>query len=134
MEHVTQYCIGLEDEPGSLAGLCAAFRESGANIESVFVTYDTEGCWVHVTAQPQAAAEQALRKGHYTYVAEKVIKIPLTNHIGELERVAHRLAEEKINIDYVYGSGCPKTPFTLVLSTEETERAARVLDEFAIKQ
>ena len=44
-----------------------------------------------------------------------------------LEQVAHKLAEGRININYVYGSSAGDAPFLLILNAEDGAEAARIL-------
>ena len=49
-------------------------------------------------------AVDLLRSKDYLFDAKEVVAIDITNKPGELARMAKKLGEEQININYVYGS------------------------------
>lgn len=123
----TQFCVGLPNRPGTLAALCRALREGGVNIEAICVADDQNCCWVNMLCEPSDVAQGVLSAASYNYFAETVLTMRAHNQPGELERIANRLAEADINIEYVYGSGATVGTFTLVLGVADRERAAELL-------
>ncbi len=128
MGQATQFCVGMEDKPGMLAKLCGTLRAAGVNIEALFATNDADGCWVNMVASPVFEAERTLAAGGYHFFKEKVLTLQGTSRPGELERVASRLAEAGVNINYVYGAGSQGSLFTAVLSVSDLKRAEEVLE------
>ena len=128
VQEATQFCIGLENEKGALARLCAVLREGGANIEALFVSNDEDGIWVNMVATPAEAAYRSLRESGYHFVPEKVLLVDTKSRPGGLERIAAELSTAGVDIHYVYGSGRVGTQFTLVLSVDDRERACEALN------
>lgn len=131
MPIATQYCVCLQNRPGTLARLCGVLGSARVNIEAIFVSQgDEDGfCWVNFVGTPSVDIERVLSEASYTFVPEKVVTLSLESRPGELERVAERLAEAGVNIDYVYGGGFGGARFQAVLSVDDLERAAGVLKE-----
>lgn len=129
MNEITQFCIGLQDEPGLLAKLCGTLRAGKVNIRALFVSDDPDCCWVNLVVDDEAVADRVLRNGGYNFFTERVLSIGLKDRPGELERVAQQLAEAEVNINYVYGSSPASTEFNLILNVSDVERARQVLDE-----
>ncbi|MCO6436041.1 MAG: ACT domain-containing protein [Phycisphaerae bacterium] len=123
----TQFCVGLPNRPGSLAPLCRALREGGVNIEAICVADDQNCCWVNMICQPPDTARTVLSNAGYNFFAESVLTMRAHNQPGELERIANRLADAGINIEYVYGSGATIGTFTLVIGVADRERAVELL-------
>ena len=127
MTEATQFCVALENKPGTLAALCHVLRRADVDVQALFVSNDEEFCWVNMVAVPTAAVERMLCDGGYHYFTEKVLTVRTQNRPGALEAVAGRLAEKGVNINYVYGSSMDASEFTLVLNVNDHEAAAETL-------
>ena len=127
MAKATEFCIGLDNKPGTLAKLCGALKRAKVNIDAVSVSENAECCWVRMVASPAVAAKRTLTKGQYHYCVQQVLTLPAHNRPGELERFATRLAKAGVNINYVYGSNAKGVASTLVLSVSDLKRASAVL-------
>ncbi len=63
----------------------------------------------HLIVDNAAAAETVLDAERLTYTENDVAQVALPNRSGELARVASRLGEANININYAYGGVEPIT-------------------------
>ena len=129
MLNTIQFCVALQREPGMLAELCSMLRGAGVNIGAIFVSGDQECCWVNFVASDVEAAHAALSQKGYHFFTEDVVALKVENRPGELERIAGRLSDAGINIDYVYGSGTDTANFTLIMRVSDVEGAANALGE-----
>lgn len=127
MAKATEFCIGLDNKPGTLAKLCGALKRAKVNIDAVSVSENAECCWVRMVASPAATAKRVLGKAKYHYCIQPVLTLQAHNRPGELERVASKLSRAGVNINYVYGSNTKGVPSTLVLSVSDMKRATAVL-------
>jgi len=127
MAKATEFCIGLDNKPGTLAKLCGTLKRAKVNIDAVSVSENAECCWVRMVASPAVTAKRVLGKAKYHYCVQPVLTLAAHNRPGELERVASKLARAGVNINYVYGSNSKGVPSTLVLSVGDLKRAAAVL-------
>lgn len=127
MNEVTQFCIGLQDQPGLLAQLCNTLQVGGVNIQAIFVSGDAECCWVNIVVDNPENTERVLKDNGHNFFSEKVLSIGLSDRPGELERVASKLAEAEVNINYVYGSSPNNAAFNLILNVSDVARAKEVL-------
>ncbi len=127
MNEVTQFCIGLQDKPGLLAQLCSTLQAGGVNIQAIFVSDDTECCWVNIVVNNPENTASVLKDNGFNFFSEKVLSIGLSDRPGELERVASKLAEAEVNINYVYGSSPANAAFNLILNVSDVARAKEVL-------
>ena len=123
MAKATQFCVGLDNKPGTLARLCAALRRAKVNIEAITVADNAECSWVRLVAAPAAAAKAALTKGRFNFCTQRVLALSVANRPGELARIAAKLARARVNINYVYGSNAKVPSSTLVLSVSDLDRA-----------
>ena len=126
MAKVTQFCIGLDNQPGVLAKLCGVLKRAKANIDAISVVDNSDCAWVRIVANPAPAAKDALTKAKYDFCTNKVLSLSVGNAPGELEAISTKLAKAGVNIHYVYGTGgAPKA--TLVLGVSDVDAAAKAL-------
>jgi len=128
MQDNVQFCVGLQHKPGALAQLCGVLRAADVNIDALFVCDDAGACWVNLVTSSPAAAETALKESGYSFSTEPVLMVQIGNHPGALERIAQRLAAERVNINYIYGSGA-KDSCLVVLDTSDAGKARAVLKD-----
>ena len=127
MPRVTQFCVGLDNKPGTLAKLCGVLKRAKVNIEAISVADSADCAWVRLVASPPAAAKAALTKARFNFCTQRALAIKAVNRPGELERIAAKLAKAGVNVNYVYGSGAGASPSTLVFSVSNLDRAAKAV-------
>ncbi len=127
MAKATQFCVGLDNKPGTLAKLCGTLKRAKVNIEAITVSDNAECCWVRLLASPAATAKKALTKARIDFCTQQILKLRVANRAGELEGIAARLAKAKVNINYVYGSNAEGPSSTLVISVSDLDRAAKAV-------
>jgi len=128
MARATEFCIGIDNRPGTLAKLCGALKRARVNVDAISVCENSECCWVRLVASPTPKAKRALTKARYRYGQQPVITMKAHNRPGELERVASRLGKKGVNINYIYGSNAPgEKGGMLVLSVDDLPKAVAAL-------
>lgn len=92
----------LENRPGVIARLCAAFTERHVNIKAMTVLDTKDIGTLRMVVDDLDEAEKALREAEAAYVLVPVVTVPIPNKPGAFARVASIFAEAGINIEYVY--------------------------------
>lgn len=128
MPVVTQFSLALENRPGVLAEVCSELAAKAVNIEGIMAS-DVRG-WgsVRLVVNHQETARKVLDALGIRYVEEEVLAVHLSDRPGALGRITRKLAENKINIDYVYGSierGSPKA--LIIVAVSDIKRAAKLI-------
>jgi len=124
----TQYTLLLENRPGTLAEVCSELAAKAVNIQAI-MTSDVRG-WgaVRVVVNHPETARKVFEAMGVRFTEEEVLAVRLSDRPGALGRVTRKLAEHKINIDYVYGSiekGSPKA--LVIMAVSDLESAAKLL-------
>jgi hypothetical protein len=127
MPTATQFCVGLGNQPGTLAKLCAALARAHVNIDAIAAVENADCCWVRFVASPAPQAKTALKRGKFNFCTQTVLALKAANEPGVLGRIAGKLGRAGININYVYGSGAPGPGSLVVLSVADPERAAQLV-------
>jgi hypothetical protein len=127
-----EFTVYLEDRAGTLGKTCRALADRGVNILALH-SFPAGGKSVtrFIVDNPTAAAS-ALDGERLTHTEADVVLLKLSNRPGEIARVASRLGEANININYAYcglesGTNAPLVFFGVT----EVGRAAQILEQDA---
>lgn len=128
-----EFTIRLEDRPGTLGRLCQALAEQNVNILAYqqFAHEKGKGSVRLVVDNPDKT-RTTLGQQRHDYTETEVAKVTLANRPGELARIASRLGQDGININYGYSGADPgaNAPF-LILGVAEVGKAMKILEKAA---
>ena len=132
MPQTKEFIIQMEDRPGTLGRCCQALAESGVNILA-FQAYEREGqSLIRMVVDDPPSAKKALDAKRIYYTSAEVALAELPHRSGELSRIASRLGEAHININYAYCGTQPGSYLPLVIfGVSDVDEAALLLDRFA---
>lgn len=129
MQITQQLALFLENRPGTLARVCDALSKEKINIYAISVSDTVDHSVVRmVLSDPRKALH--LFEEHGTLVVEDdVLMIDGDNKPGSLAKIAHKLADAKVNIEYAY---CATSPHSknglLILRVSDAKKALKVLN------
>jgi hypothetical protein len=129
MQIAKQLAIFLDNRPGTLARVCDALSAAKINIYAITTSDTVDHSVVRmVVSDPRKAL--AVFEDHGTLVVEDdVVMLEGDNKSGSLARIAHKLAEGGINIEYCY---CATSPGAkkglLILRVSNPSKALKVLN------
>jgi hypothetical protein len=126
----TQLSVVIENRPGILSRICDALASHKINIEGFSAYGETEHGIVRlITSDPDRSASILGDRGLLVTRTE-VLTVKLANRPAGLLRLARRLADRGINIDYAYGSSSAAGRMaTLYMRVEDPQHACKVLGE-----
>lgn len=128
MKIVEQLTILAANKPGVLANICGSLSDENINILGITVVDHLEYAMIRmVVSDPKKAVHLLGEAGILVYEGE-VLQIPLKKGPGSLEFVAEILAEEKLNIEYVYGTESSNNgEAILYLKSNNNQKALEIL-------
>ena len=120
--------VTVKNKVGALAEISKLLADHGINIEGV-AGYAMDGdARLMFVADDTLRAGDALAKKGYSVKESEVVLVDLENKPGALKGLTAKLAAEKIDIKYAYGTACPEgCPARIVLATANNEKAEVVL-------
>ena len=128
-----EFTIRLEDRPGTLGKLCQALAEQNVNILAYQQFSHEKGKGsVRLVVDNPDKTRTTLDQQRHDYIETEVAKVTLANRPGELARIASRLGEEGININYGYSGAEPGANASfLILGVAEVGKATKLLEKAA---
>jgi hypothetical protein len=129
MEQIT---ILVEDKPGALADICEAFGRNGINIKSISAEGLGEAGIIRIITEDVNTAKRALERDGYSHTISEIVPIRLADKPGELGKVTRKLADEDINIQYIYILGKDKGKTDIALRVLDAKGAKKALKKYLI--
>jgi hypothetical protein len=122
--------LTVSNKIGVLAEISTITAELGVNIEAVggYIADDNNAKLRIVTFDNVRVIKLLSSKGYVNIQENDIILVELENKPGTLRDLSSRLAQENIDIKYIYGATCPSgCPAQLVLATSDNKKAMAVL-------
>jgi hypothetical protein len=128
IETATQLAVFLANRPGALARVCEALANAEINIHALATSDTVDHSVVRMVVSDPTKALMLLGEAGVLALETEVLMIETASEPGVLTKIAERLAEAEINIEYAYlagGRGAQKG--LIVLRPSDVEKAQSVL-------
>ena len=128
IESATQLAVFLANRPGALARVCEALATAEINIHALATSDTVDHSVVRMVVSDPTKALMLLGEAGVLALESDVLMIETDNKPGVLAKIAERLAESEVNIEYLYLAGSPKAAKGLIiLRPSDVEKAQSVL-------
>jgi len=118
------FTIMLPNRPGVLASLSTTLGKAGINIEGVSGTQYQDKVVLHVLFDKSEEAQALLYKNKITIMSiREVLVIDIKDTPGELGKIAQKIANAEVNIDFFYLA----TGNRIIFGVDDPEKAIAVL-------
>jgi hypothetical protein len=125
-----QVSVFLEDEPGTLAAVTNLLGQHGINIFALSLAEGVGHGYLRMVVDKPDEAVRVLRDSDELVMEREVLLLELSNQPGSLGRVARRLADAGINLEYAYCAGGPSVDRGLVVvRVGDHAKALKILQE-----
>jgi hypothetical protein len=129
MQITKQLALFLENKPGMLARVCDALSESKINIYAISSSDTVDHIVVRMVVSDPAKALGVFEEHGTLALSSDVLMIDGSNQPGSLASIARKLADAKINIEYVYSATSPDAKRgLLILRPSNPQKALKVLN------
>src|SRR5437660_3875346 len=128
IEPATQLAVFLANRPGALARVCEALANAEINIHALATSDTVDHSVVRMVVSDPTKALMLLGEAGVLALETEVLMIETASEPGVLAKIAERLAEAEINIEYAYLASSPKAATGLIiLRPSDVEKAQRAL-------
>ena len=128
IETATQLAVFLANRPGALARVCDALAKAEININALATSDTVDHTVVRMLVSDPTKALMLLGEAGVLALETEVLMIETANQPGVLAKIAERLAEVGVNIEYVYlAGGRDAEKGLIVLRPSDIEKAERAL-------
>jgi len=130
VETAIQLAVFLANRPGALARVCEALANAEINIHALATSDTVDHTVVRMVVSDPTKALMLLGEAGVLALETEVLTIETASEPGILAKIAERLAEAEMNIEYAYlagGRGAEK--WLIILRPSDVEKARRVLQD-----
>src|SRR5436305_11517892 len=128
IEPATQLAVFLSNRPGALARVCSELTSAQINIHALAISDTADHSVVRMVVSDPTKALMLLGERGVLALETEVLMIETENHPGALGRIAERLAEAEVNIEYAYMAATLHSPNgPMILRPDDVEKAHKVL-------
>src|SRR5216110_2783974 len=130
VEMATQLALFLANRPGALARVCEALAKAEINIYALATSDTVDHTVVRMVVSDPTKALMLLGEAGVLALETEVLSIETASQPGVLAKIAERLAEAEVNIEYVYlAAGRETERGLIVLRPSDVEKAKRALKD-----
>ncbi len=132
MPTAKEFTLTMDDRPGTLGKICRALSDRNVNIVAAQSFPIGGKSTTRFVFDDPTKARSALDNERATYTEAEVAKVTLAHRPGELARVAQKLGDASININYFYCGADPNTNAPLIIfGVTEVGKAVPLLEQAA---
>jgi hypothetical protein len=102
MPRVKQLTVWVENRPGMLGEVGSALGVKQVNIVAFLAMVADDQGIIRMIVDKRAAAKRVFAEHRWETTEEEVLQVALPDKPGSLGRIAHKLREASVNIDYAY--------------------------------
>src|SRR6202011_3606579 len=102
MPKAKQLTVWVENRPGMLGEVGSALGAKKVNIVAFMATVTDNRGTIRMVVDKPATAKRVFAEHRWETTEEEVLEVVLPDKPGSLGRIAHKLREASVNIDYSY--------------------------------
>jgi hypothetical protein len=130
VETASQLAVFLANRPGALARVCEALANAEINIQALATSDTVDHTVVRMVVSDHTKALMLLGEAGVLALETEVLTIETASEPGVLAKIAERLAEANLNIEYAYlAGGRMAEKGLIILRLSDVEKARRVLQD-----
>ena len=128
--HITQQlAVFLENRPGMLARVCDALSAAKVNIFAISTSDTVDHSVIRMVVSDTRKAIEVFEEHGTLVVEDDVLMIEGDNKSGSLARIAHKLSDAGVNIEYCYCATSPNAKKGLmIMRCSNAQKALKVLN------
>lgn len=132
MQLTNQLALFLDNRPGTLARLCEALAEAKINIYAISTSDTVDHSVIRMVVSDSRKGLLLFEERGTLVVESEVVMVEGDNRPGALAKIAQKLADSKVNIEYCYCATSPEAKKgLLIMRLSNAKKALKVLNTLA---
>ncbi|GBE34068.1 ACT domain protein [bacterium BMS3Bbin06] len=124
-----QLIFSLPNRTGLLSEITAAISGAKVNITTICAYEIEDNAYFMLTTDSYAKAKRVLSKLGIENKGEDVVAVEMPNKAGQLQKVAKKIADADININYMCGTTGTGRASICLFKTSDDKKAIRVINK-----
>jgi hypothetical protein len=122
-----QLSVFIENRQGRLGEVLSVLKTNKINILSLSLADTTEYGLLRLIVSDAVSGKQKLAEEGFSTMLTNVIVLNINHEAGSLQDLLSLLADNDINVEYMYGLSTEGLDAKVVLKSNETEKAYEIL-------
>ena len=128
-----QLSVFIENRQGRLGEVLSVLKNNGINILSLSLADTTEyGLLRLIVNNPELGKEKLTEDGFSTMITN-VLVLNITHEAGSLQELLEILADNDVNVEYMYGLSIDGKEASVVLKASDIEKADAIFAAHGVK-
>lgn len=128
-----QLSVFIENRQGRLGEVLSVLKTNGVNILSLSLADTTEYGLLRLIVSDAGLGKEKLAEDGFSTMLTNVIVLNISHEAGSLQDLLCLLADNDINVEYMYGLSISGSQASVVLKASDLEKADKVLKENGVK-
>ena len=128
-----QTTVFIENRKGRLKEVLDVLKKNGVNILSLSLADTAEYGLLRIISNNPAQAKEGLTKAGFSSMLTDVFILQIPHTPGALQDILSVIAEEEINVEYMYGLSVGGEEASIVVKTSDLQKAESVFEERGIQ-
>jgi hypothetical protein len=126
MPIIKQLSVTAPNRPGQLARICESLAQNKVNITGLDASGSNQQ--IRLLVNNTNRARKVLQKAGWNPRVEEAVVVNAADRPGQLARIARKLAQRGVNINYAYATvGRGSSRAAIVLGVSDAKKAARLV-------
>ena len=128
-----QLSVFIENRQGRLGEVLSVLKSNGVNIFSLSLTDTTEYGLLRLIVNDPSLGKEKLTEGGFSTMLTDVLILKINHEAGSLQGLLQILADNGVNIEYMYGLSIDGDEASVVLKASDLDKADEVLAKNGVK-
>lgn len=128
-----QLSVFIENRQGRLGEVLSVLKSNGVNIFSLSLADTTEYGLLRLIVNDPSLGKEKLTEGGFSTMLTDVLILKINHEAGSLQGLLQILADNGVNIEYMYGLSIDGDEASVVLKASDLDKADEVLAKNGVK-
>ena len=128
-----QISVFIENRKGRLGHVVDVLKEKDVNILSMSLADTAEYGLLRILSDQPVLGKETLSAAGFSCMLTDVFILKIPHTPGSLQKILHVIADEELNVEYMYGLSIAGENASIVIKTSDLEKADEIFSRHGIE-
>ncbi|MBE7100770.1 MAG: amino acid-binding protein [Clostridiales bacterium] len=128
-----QISVFIENRKGRLGHVLDVLKEKDVNILSMSLADTAEYGLLRILSDQPVLGKETLSAAGFSCMLTDVFILKIPHTPGSLQKILHVIADEELNVEYMYGLSIAGENASIVIKTSDLEKADEIFSRHGIE-
>jgi len=131
--YINQLSVFLENREGRLEQVLDTLKQNNINIISLSLADTSDYGMLRMIVSNAELGKSALKEAGFSAMLTPVLAVKLSHQVGQLQVLLSEICKAGINIEYTYALATGSDDASIIIKTEDLDKAAEVLKRMEVE-